>query len=66
MGFNVLHTKKTGQSLSSASATKIIDFNRNQDISREMPGCKQFRSVREGGKYVHKRKKLVLENLKEI
>lgn len=40
--------------LSSECVTKIIDFYRNQDISSEMPYCKQFLNVREGGKRVHK------------
>lgn len=41
-------------------------FYRDDEISRPMPGKKDFLSVREGGEKVHLQKRLLLCNLKEV
>ena len=44
----------------------VIDFYESDDISRTMPGKKDFISVRQEGKRIHVQKRLVLSNLKEV
>lgn len=49
------------------SVVKLVtDFYIEDDISRLMPGMKDTKSVREGGKRVKKQKRLLLANLKEL
>lgn len=52
--------------LSQDTKNLVIDFYNNDDISRIMPGRKDYKSVKtsEGSK-VHKQKRLILFNLKE-
>ena len=44
----------------------VIDFYESDDISRTMPGKKDFVSVRQEGKRIYVQKRLVLSNLKEV
>ena len=53
---------KSGPSLSHKTTDLIIRFYESDDISRVMPGKKDFVSVKQR---VHVRKRLVLSNLKE-
>ena len=57
---------KPGYSLPRHSVNLIKDFYESDDISRAMPGKKDFVSVREGEKRVHIQKRLILSNLKEV
>lgn len=58
--------KSKGHPLFKTTEEKIQEFFRNQDISRELPGKKEFKSVYENGKRVQKQKRLILGNLNEI
>ena len=44
---------------------KVVSFFNFDDISRIMPGKKDFKSVKEGGERVQKQKRLILMNLNE-
>ncbi|CAH0550960.1 unnamed protein product [Brassicogethes aeneus] len=44
----------------------VVGFYREPQISRELPGAKEYKSVLEDGKRVQKQKRLVLGTLKEI
>lgn len=55
-----------GKSLSDAVVQAVQLFYREDDISRMMPGAKDFVSVREDGKRVHKQRRLILMNLNEL
>ena len=57
---------KPGHSLPLKSVDLIKSFYESDDISRAMPGKKDFVSIRQGEKRVHVQKRLVLSNLKEI
>ena len=57
---------KPGNSLPSETVKLVIDFYESDEISRMMPGMKNFVSVRQEGKRVHVQKRLVLSNLKEV
>ena len=57
---------KAGPSLPSETVKLVIEFYESDEISRTMPGRKDFVSVRQEGKRVHVQKKLVLSNLKEV
>ena len=57
---------KAGPSLPSETVKLVIDFYESDDISRTMPGKKDFVSVRQEGKRIHVQKRLVLSNLKEV
>ena len=47
------------------TAKIVKEFYMSEEISRIMPGMKDFVSIIEGGVKVHKQKHLVLRNLKE-
>ncbi|KAK3931114.1 ARL14 effector protein [Frankliniella fusca] len=56
-----------GHSLSDEIVQRVKTFYENDEISsREMPGKKDFISVKEGNKREHKQKRLILCNLKEL
>ena len=57
---------KAGSSLPSETVKLVTDFYESNEISRTMPGKKDFVSVRQEGRRVHVQKKLVLSNLKEV
>ena len=58
---------KAGHSLSAETVKLVTDFYNSEDISRTLPGKKDFVSVKQhDGKRVHVQKKLVLSNLKEV
>lgn len=57
---------KPGPSLSPETVDKVRAFYESDDISRVMPGKKDFVSVKIEGKRVHVQKRLVLSNLKEV
>lgn len=56
---------KAGKTLSRECVGKVKDFYEDDEISRVMPGKKDFVSVREDGVRVHRQKRLVLSNLRE-
>ena len=56
---------RLGHSLPCKTVDLIKNFYESDDISRAMPGKKDFISVREGEKRVHVQKRLILSNLKE-
>ena len=56
---------KAGKTLSPETAQLVKEFYMSEEISRIMPGMKDFVSVIEGGVRVHRQKHLVLCNLKE-
>lgn len=57
---------KQGHPLTSDTISKVHAFYREPDISKELPGKKDVKSVRMGDARVLKQKRLVLANLKEI
>ena len=57
---------KHGPSLPPLTVQLIHEFYQSDDVSRVMPGRKDFVSVREKGKRIHVQKRLVLSNLKEL
>ena len=57
---------KPGHSLPSATLKQVADFYESDEVSRMMPGKKDFVSVRQEGKRIHVQKRLVLSNLKEV
>ena len=56
---------KRGKRLSDALVEKILKFYESDDISRIMPGKKDYVIIYENGQKIHKQKRLVLCNLKE-
>lgn len=56
---------KIGKPLELSIVSKVLEFYRSDEISRVMPGKKNFVSVKEEGQKVHKQKRLILCNLKE-
>lgn len=57
---------KHGCGLPLMTVNLVKDFYELDDISRIMPGKKDFVSVRQGDKRVHLQKRLLLSNLKEL
>jgi len=55
-----------GHPLSSETSELVRSFYENDDVSRMMPGKKDFVSVRGEEGRVHIQKRLVLTNLKEV
>ncbi len=58
--------RKEGPSLPSEVINLVDGFYQSDDISRVMPGKKDFVSVRLEGKRRHFQKRLILSNLKEV
>ena len=56
---------KPGKMLSNDTVKLVYNFFENDEISRCMPGKKDFISVKEDGRKVHKQKRLLLCNLNE-
>ena len=57
---------KPGPSLPSKTVETVTNFYQSDEISRIMPGKKDFVSVKQEGKRVHLQKRLILSNLKEV
>ena len=58
--------QKSGHTLSVEVTDLVQSFYESDDISRMMPGKKDYVSVRQGEKRVHVQKRLVLCNLREV
>lgn len=56
---------KPGHSLAPNTVELVHGFYNSDEVSRVMPGMKDFVSVKENGQRVHKQKRLILSNLKE-
>lgn len=57
----------TGRSIPDATRQKVIDFYNDDEFSRNMPGMKDYVSIRnDEGKRIHVQKRLILSNLKEL
>ena len=56
---------KPGKTLDSETAKKVIDLYESEEVSRMMPGKKDFISLKVNGKREHVQKKLILCNLRE-
>lgn len=65
-GILFIPEQNKGHSLLKTTQDKIREFYRNQDVSRELPGKKEYKSVHENGQRVQKQKRLILGNLNEI
>lgn len=65
-GILVTPNPKPGKTLCEKTVQCVRDFYCDHDVSRMMPGRKDFVSVKENGITVHKQKQLVLHNLKEL
>jgi hypothetical protein len=63
----VLYTPspKPGKALNVDTEKLVSEFYYDDEISRYMPGKKDFASVKEHGKEIHKQKQLLLCNLNE-
>lgn len=57
---------KCGHRLPSSTETLIKDFYMNDEYSRQMPGKKDFVSIRTPSGRVQEQKRLILNNLKEL
>ena len=57
---------KPGHSLSPKTVDLVTDFYQSDEISRMMPGKKDFLSVKKDGRQVHVQKRLILSNLNEV
>ncbi|XP_074105433.1 uncharacterized protein LOC141531481 [Cotesia typhae] len=59
--------KKKGRPLSNDIKSKVIDFYKSDDISVNLPGKRDFLSIRnDNGQREHIKKKIILCNLKEL
>lgn len=56
---------KPGRTLDPATVALVKDFYQNDEVSRQMPGKKDFVSVKKYGKRVHVQKYLILSTLRE-
>ena len=63
MVFYSCHCKKKGKSVSNEIKEEIVLFCEDEEISRIMSGKKDFVSI---GRNIHKQKRLLLANLKEL
>lgn len=57
---------KKGKTLKNETLQRIQDFYLSDDVSRVMPGMKDYVSVMEDGKKVQKQKRLLLYNIHEL
>ena len=57
---------KKGNPVSKELLQKVQTFYRESDISKELAGKKEFKSVREGDRRVQKQKRLVMANLSKV
>lgn len=60
--------KKRGKKVSPEIEKRVIDYYFNDEISRLLPGKKDYVSVKpaDGGPREHKQKRLLLRNIKEL
>lgn len=58
--------KKKGRSLDLQIEESVCNFYREPDVSKELPGKKDCKSVKNGDERVIKQKRLILGNLREI
>ncbi|XP_055548605.1 uncharacterized protein LOC129732110 [Wyeomyia smithii] len=65
-GILCLPNPKKGHPLSEDVVRKVKEFYREPDVSKELAGRKEYKSVREGSTRVLKQKRLVLGNLNEM
>ncbi|KAK0169394.1 hypothetical protein PV328_012113 [Microctonus aethiopoides] len=65
-GILFIPDQNKGHPLLKTTEEQIQEFFRSQDVSRELPGKKDYKSVHENGKRVQKQKRLILGNLTEI
>ena len=56
---------KPGHTLPAETIDLVQSFYESDEVSRMMPGCKDFVSVRKAEGRVHVQKRLILSNLKE-
>lgn len=56
---------KPGRTLDPATIALVQEFYENDEVSRQMPGKKDFVSVVKDGKRVHIQKHLILSTLRE-
>ena len=61
-----LPDQKAGPSLLPETVSLVHAHYESDEVSRVMPGKKDFASIRRDGKHVHIQKRLVLSNLKEL
>ena len=57
---------KPGQVLATETTDLVQSFYEYDEVSRMLPGKKDFVSVKQEGKQVHVQKRLILSNLKEV
>ena len=57
---------KVGQILATETADHVRSFYECDEVSRMLPGKKDFVSVKQEGKRIHVQKRLVLSNLREV
>ena len=57
---------KQGHGLADDLVTLVEEFYELDEVSRMMPGKKDYVSVRQGDSRIHQQKRLVLSNLKEV
>lgn len=60
---DIVHAK--GKPISQQTVKDVTAFYNEDDISRMMPGSKDYKSVKEGGIKLHKQRRLLLMNLNE-
>ncbi|CAH0547109.1 unnamed protein product [Brassicogethes aeneus] len=65
-GILVTPNPKPGKVLDENLAQKIVEFYQKDDISRIMPGKKDFVAIKKEGEKQHIQKRLVLANLSEV
>lgn len=65
-GILTLPAKKKGRALNPETKALVQSFYCNDEVSRLMPGKKDFISIKENGVRRHEQKRLVLGNLKEL
>lgn len=65
-GILYIPDENKGHPLLKAAEDRVQEFFRSQNIRRELPGKKEYKSVIENGQRVPKQKWLVLGNLTEI
>lgn len=64
-GISPVSTPSRGRPLSTDAVNKVVAFFQQDDISRPLPGKKDFKSATEGDKRVHKQKRLIVMNINE-
>lgn len=65
-GILSLPNAKAGRSLNPETETLAINFYESDDVSRLMPGMKEYVSIKVDDKKIHVQKRLILCNLNEL